>query len=596
MIEDKLTNLPEILLQLKNRYQKSDVLLYKKAGKFLSISANNLYTIIEQIAAGLLSMGIRKNDKVAIISENRPEWAFADMAIMSIGAVTVPVFPDFSASQICYILNDSESKIVFVSCKEAAPKVAKITKKTHLRTIFSFDLNPPSGILLLELLINEGKLYIENEQFSLYENIKSVKNDDLATIVYTSGTTGDPKGVMLTHRNILSNIESFIKSFHLYCSDISISFLPLSHILERTAGYYTMLYSGVTISYAESLNKLPDNLKEFKPTLLIGVPRFYEKIQDMILSTIHKAPFHRKYLFNWALKIGKITAPYRKLQQKLPFSLALKFFFANKLVYKKVLARMGGKLRLLISGGAHLPKETAEFFYYLNILILEGYGLTETSPVISVNTPHEFKFGTIGKPIPGVAVRIAEDGEIVAKGKNVMTGYFNKPDETKAVLKDGWLFTGDYGHIDDEGFLSITDRKKDLIVSAAGKKISPQSIENAIRKSKYISEIVIVGDDQKYLCALIIPNYDKCFEYAKNQQCNFASKSELCESPLIRNLIQNELNAISANFSPYEKIKKFALIKEEFKIAEEELTPTLKIRRKAIQKKYQSLINSLYTE
>jgi len=591
-----IEKLPELILFLKEEVPKKGVLLFKRNEKYISISSSLLYNLISKVSAGILSIGLSKGDKIAILSENRPEWVIADMAILSIGAVVVPIYPTISDTQLINILNDAACKAIFISNEEMKKKIFTILDRTRLEYIFSFEEMIASKVISLNKLIDIGDKYIKEEGFKIEDSIKSVQEDELATIIYTSGTTGEPKGVMLSHRNILSNVKSADRLFSFDDKDISLSFLPLSHIFERMAGYYSLLYKKAAIAYAESLDNIAKNLREIKPTILIGVPRFYEKIMLKILQQVDKSSLIKKRLFYWAKDIGRRRFLYIKKNEKLFFGMKIKYYLAKFLVYNKILKILGGKVKLMVSGGAPLPSEVAEFFECLNMRIYEGYGLTEASPVVSVNAPGIYKLGTVGKPMPGVRVKINNDGEILVQGENVMIGYYNKPLETAEAIKDGWLHTGDIGFIDNEGFLVITDRKKDIIVLSTGKNISPLLIENTLKRSKFISEAVVFGDNKKYPIALLIPNFEECSSYAKLQGINFASKEELCQSLLIKNLISSEINKIQKDLSSYEKVKKFILIPDEFKISSEELTPTLKIRRNKIIQKYKGSIEALYEE
>lgn len=591
-----IKKIPELIVFLNEEVPKKGILLFKRNEKYISISASLLYSLISKVAAGILSIGLSKKDKIAILSENRPEWVIADMAILSVGAVVVPIYPNLSDAHLVNILNDAECKAIFISNEEMKNKIFAILNKTKIKYIFSFEEMIDSELISLNKLIEIGDKYIKEVGFKIEDSIKLVPEDELATIIYTSGTTGEPKGVMLSHRNILSNIKSVDKLFFFDDKDVSLSFLPLSHVFERMAGYYSLLYKKAAIAYAESLDKIPSNLKEVKPTILIGVPRFYEKIMIKVMQQVDKYSLIKKRLFYWAKDIGKRRFLSINKNERSFLGMKIKYYLAKLLVYNRILKILGGRVKLMISGGAPLPSDVAEFFECLSMRIYEGYGLTEASPVVSVNAPCIYKLGTVGKPIPGVRVKIGSDGEILVQGENVMIGYYNKPLETAESIKDGWLYTGDVGFLDKDGFLIIIDRKKDIIVLSTGKNISPQLIENTLKRSKFISEAVVFGDGKKYPIALIIPNFEECSSYAKLRGVIFTCKEEVCQSLLIKNLISSEIDKIQEDLSSYEKIKKFILISDEFKISSGELTPTLKIRRNTIIRKYKCSIEALYEE
>ena len=510
---EKIDNLAQIAFRSIVRANKPDCLMVKHGSSYTGISSAQVRDTVEAIGAKLIDFGVRPGEKVAILSENRAEWAMTDLAILSAGAVTVPIYSTLPAKQVQYILHDSEAVLIFVSNALHLKKILEIRPElSNLKEIVIFDRtgDVPQNIQLLSEFIQQGALLLKESPQIVQQRLEAINPHDVCTIVYTSGTTGEPKGVMLTHHNIITNIESLNHAgFNFSNQDCSLSFLPLSHILERMAGYYTLLYFGCSIAYAESLEKMPQNLLEIRPTILIGVPRVFEKFYAKIMEGISAETGAKKKLAIWALAVAAKYAEIRLADQAPSLLLSSKYFLADKLVFKKIRSRLGGRLRILGSGGAALPEKLAHFFYGIGLTILEGYGLTETSPIISFNRPESFKFGTVGPPIAGVEIKIAEDGEILVRGPNVMKGYYKKPEDTaQAITPDGWFHTGDIGEIDESDNLKITDRKKDLIVTSAGKNIAPQFVENTVKVSPYVHQIVVLGDKRKYPCALVVPNLE----------------------------------------------------------------------------------------
>lgn len=593
----KIHTLPDLVFQVIPRFNKPDCFMAKKNGVYSNISAGEVRETVEALAAKLIELGVQKGDRVGLLSENRPEWAFTDLAVISTGAITVPVYSTLPAKQIEYILRESAIEILFVSTDAQYKKILEIREALPgLRLIVVFDSAPEliAGAILFSQAYAEGAKHLKQNPGIVRERLANIQEDDVFTIIYTSGTTGEPKGVMLTHKNLISNIEASNSIFSFNQQDRALSFLPLSHIFERMAGYYMLLYAGCTIAYAENIESLPKNLAEVRPTLLISVPRVYEKFYSRVMDNVAAEHGFKKKLAQWALKTASRYAVGRLQNGKVPFALRLKYALANKLVLSKIRAKLGGRLRLMVSGGAALPSHLGMFFYSIGLQILEGYGLSETSPVIAVNLPEHFKFGTVGKPLPKVEVKIAEDGEIMTRGPHVMKGYYKKPKETDEVLSDdGWFRTGDIGEIDADGFLRITDRKKDLIVTSGGKKIAPQFVENSLKTSKYIVQIIVLGNRRKYPCALIVPNMENLRKFAAE---NRIPESELLSSPEALAEIQRDLNELSKDLASFERVKKIALLQKEFTIESGELTPSLKIKRNVVEQRYKDLIDTLYNE
>lgn len=582
-----------------NRYATKTVLKVKRQGRYCDISWLEFEKNVKDFACGLLSLGLRAGDKVGLLSENRPEWAYSDLAILAIGCVDVPIYTTDVPAQIEYILSNSESKIAVVSNKEQLQKILTIRSKLPLlKNIIVLD--PPQEIEDEDIISFEDvlRLGIENAggvRGEFESRLRSVKKDDLASIIYTSGTTGPPKGVCLTHDNFLSNCRSSADLLPLGEGDINLSFLPLSHVFERMAGYYFPLFLGGAIAYAENMDSVPQNLREVRPTVVCAVPRFYEKMQMNITNAVAQGTSSKQKIFNWALKVGKAHTN-AKLNGLWPTPFVCAgYAIANLLVFSKIRKAVGGRLKFFISGGAPLSKELAEFFYSVGILILEGYGLTETSPVISCNSVRNFKFGSVGKPIKDVEVKIAPDGEILARGPNVMKGYYKNEQATKEMINsEGWLHTGDIGFIDEEGYLHITDRKKDIIITAGGKNIAPQNIENLIKSDSYIQEVILYGDRRPYVTALVVPNFDALKGLALRQAIPYVNVEELVRHPRVYEFIARRIEEKQKDLARYEKIKKFTLLDKNLTIESGEITPTLKVKRKVISERYKDIFDRMY--
>ncbi len=573
-------------------------MLVKRGGAWMPLTVEELGESVKVLSTALRSMGVKRDDRIAILAENRPEWTIADLATLTANAVTVPIYPTLLAWQIEFILNDSGAVVVFVSNEEQLAKVAEV--RAHcpaIRQIVMFDPSPsaPENVTAYEALLAEGRKAVAEEPEGHFERLLRERGaDDLATIVYTSGTTGNPKGAMLTHGNIASNVVSSIQPMPIMAGDRALNILPLSHILERMVDFI-YLYKGVEIAYAENVANVAENLQEIKPHMFVAVPRLFEKMRARILETVAQSPAARQKIFYWALGVGKERLPYRVENRPMPRALAWKSAVADRLVFRKIVDRLGGRIRFIVSGGAPLSAELAEFFIGAGIEIYEGYGLTETSPVIAVNWPDARRIGTVGRPIPGVEVKIAEDGEILTRGPHVMRGYFNNDEATeKAIDEDGWFYTGDIGEIDADGFLRITDRKKDILVNAYGKNIAPQPLEGLLKTSAYIGTPVLLGDRRKYITALIVPNFERLERDAKKMGLSFASREEMVADGRIRQLVQGEIDHFNQKLSRAEQIRKFALLPRDFSIEEDEITPSLKVKRKSIDRKYKELIDAMY--
>lgn len=594
--------IPELFQIITKEFGKGKerpALKHKVNGNYVGITYDELYEKTENFALGLAALGVKRGDKVAIIAENRPEWVYSDMAILGLGALDVPLYPISTAETIEYILNNSESVGVIVSNKFHLNKVQKIAGNCkYLKFIIVMndeDAADSQNIYSFGNIIEKGKEFKKENPAYFEDNCKICNENDVCTIIYTSGTTGEPKGVMLTHKNIVSNMKGAHEIFDFGEKDVFLSFLPLCHIFERMAGYYTAFSAGSLICYAESVEKIAANMEEIKPTIMTAVPRLFERIYSRVKRNIESQSEKKRKIFDWAVDTGRKYAEAKKTQDGVPLTLAVKRKLADKLVFQKLRARTGGKLRFFVSGGAALSRDLGQFFEAVGLLIIEGYGLTESSPVIAANRLNDYKFGTVGKTLPGVEVKIAQDGEILAYGPNIMQGYYKNKKETEAVIKDGWLHTGDIGVFDAEGFLIITDRKKHLFKTTGGKYVAPTPIENMFLASKYIDQFVLIGDRRMFLSALIVPDYEALKEYADANRITYTGESDLIEKKQINELLEKELGQFQKKLANYERVRKFKVLDKPFTIEGGEVTPSLKIRRKVIEERYKDLIEEMYT-
>jgi long-chain acyl-CoA synthetase len=568
------------------------VMLHREAGSWLPISSSDLRRNVAGTAHALQEWGVHQGDRVAILSENRPEWSTADFAILLLGAVTVPVYATLTPEQTAYTLRDSGASIVFVSTEHQLRKVQTILPETQVKRIVVMDhIQVPGDIaancVVMDQLMTQGPPVLDPQTESF---ARSIQSDDLATIIYTSGTTGTSKGAMLTHGNMASNIACSLLGFDMHPGEISISFLPLSHVTARHVDF-SMLYHGVTLAYCPFMENLSATLLEIRPTICVSVPRVYEKIYAK--TEMSARGFPKRTIYRWALSAGRANKP-AILAGKTPTSLGWKL--ANKLVFSKIREGVGGRVKTFISGGAPLGRELAEWFATVGIRIHEGYGLTETSPVIAVNTPVNHRIGTVGRILPNLEVRVAEDGEILVRGPSVFKGYWNRPEETRNAFQDGWFKTGDIGHIDADGYLSVTDRKKELIKTSGGKFIAPQPIENSLKLNPLVGTAAIIGDKHKFAFVIISPNFPLLEDWARNNNITFSSRAELVAHPRVQTLYEGIVEEVNQNLARFEKLKRVLLVPDEFTADNGALTPTMKLRRRVIEERYRTQIDELYAQ
>ncbi len=574
-------------------YNKPDAILTKSDGVYKPISSQELYRRVGRLHFELARAGIRNGDRCALLSENRWEWAVADFAMMTAGVVSVPLYPTLTAKQTHYLLEHSEARAIMLSTREQLDKIKSTWNLLpDLEGAIVFDpIESDDGrITTLTKLIGEAQLTAdEGEHFE--QAISSVQPDDLASIIYTSGTTGTPKGVMLSHANFATNVRD--NGFDMRENDVCLSFLPLSHVAERMADY-AFYYQGATVAYAESIEAVPQNMMEVRPTVAVGVPRFFEKVHGRVMEKVAAGPPLRQKLFHWAVGVGKQALPYRLNGTPLPLGLRLRHLMADRLVLSKLRGRLGGRIRYFISGAAPLAKHLGEFFFTVGIRICEAYGLTETSPLVSANYTDSLRFGTVGRIIPNVEVKIADDGEILVRGPNVMQGYFKMEEATRKAIVDGWFYTGDIGRLDEDGYLIITDRKKDLLKTSGGKYIAPQPIENQLKTCDFVSMAVVIAEGRKFPSALIVPNFERLKQYAAANGLTCANEAELASHEAIVQMLEGQVETACQGLARFEQIKKIAVLDREFSLEEGEITPTMKIRRKVVVERYAARIDKLY--
>ena len=562
-------------------------MLTRQEGVWTPISATQIHRWVTAIARQLQEWGIRQGDRVVILSENRPEWAVVDYATLLLGGIVVPIYATQTPEQVLYVLQHSDARVAFVSSRKQYEKLEAVRHDSKLERIVVMDkIDDLPDVPQMQYLLS-GASDLEDSTIEAFAH--TIHPDDVATLIYTSGTTGTPKGVILTHGNIASNLCMSVQMTNIGLDDVAISFLPLSHITARHVDYL-LAYRGVTIAYCPLFEDLPRTLLETRPTVFVGVPRVYEKIHNQIQ---HKTQGTKRKIFDWALKVG---AKYREqvINDRVPGALTWKL--ANKLVFSKIREGVGGRARLFISGGAPLGKELAAWYADIGIRIDEGYGLTETSPVIAINTQENHRLGTVGKTLPNLEVRIAADGEVLVRGPSIFKGYWNMPEETAGAFEDDWFKTGDIGHIDEDGYLSITDRKKDLIKTSGGKFIAPQPIENSLKANLYVGEAAVVGDRRRFASVLIVPNFPILEEWAQSHNIAAGSRKELVRTHQVEALYEGIVDELNENLAQYEKLKKLIILPEELSIADGTLTPSMKLRRRHLEQRYHKQIDALYAE
>jgi long-chain acyl-CoA synthetase len=570
--------------------------MFRGPSAWESIPAREMLRRVAGLSRALGELGVKAGDRVGLFAANRPEWHIADLAILGLGAADVPVYFRESTDRMTYILNHSGAIAVFVAGGEQAEKL--MSCRSQLKTVRHIivadaETDYGSDALRYETLISAtGEADIAAYRLRAADPMP----DTLATIIYTSGTTGEPKGVMLTHSNLSSNATDSLAGMNYTPKDTGLEFLPLAHVYERTLGY-VYLFHGVSVAYVDAMEKLPQALLEVKPTLAGAVPRVFEKLYANIIEKGHKETGAKRKIFDWALNVASEAVDWKAYRKAAPAGLKLRWWLADKLVYTKIRAGLGGRLREFISGGAPLAKELAEFYWSIGLTVLQGYGLTESSPVISSSRANANRVGTVGKVIANVEVRIAPDGEILARGPNIMKGYYLRPEETAATISsDGWLATGDIGNLDADGYLTITDRKKELVKTAGGKYVAPQPIESALKMSPYIQSACVLGDRRKFIVAILVPNFAGVTEEAAKEGRQFASQADIARDPWVHELIGREVQRINSKLAQYETIKRFALLDQDFSFENGELTYTMKLKRRVIEQRHAAAIEQLYAD
>lgn len=589
--------LTELYLRAVREHDKPVMFRRKLDGQWVDMSTREFDTAVREIAAGLLVYGVNVGDRVALLSENRVEWAMVDMATLLIGSINVPIYPTLLAEHISFILGDSEPVAVFCSTPAQVAKLdGSLGRVPSLRHLVSFEPADRANAMTLDKLRELGRVNLASQNDEIDRRAAAIAPDDVATLIYTSGTTGNPKGVMLTHGNVTGNVLAGLQVLDVHPTDTCLSFLPLSHILERMAGQFVMLHAGATICYAESVETVAANMIELSPTVMVSVPRLYEKIYARVLDAASSGSPLKKKMFFWARGVGARWTDLKVAGKPIPTGLEIQRKIADALVFKKLRKRTGGKLRFFVSGGAPLNKEIAEFFFSAGLPILEGYGLTETSPVIAVNSFEHFRPGTVGPPVPGCEVKIAADGEILTRSAFVMKGYWRRDDATAETIIDGWLYTGDIGHLDADGFLHITDRKKDIIVTAGGKNIAPQPVEAELKKSKYVGEAVLIGDKRRFLVALLVPNFETLDAFAHEHGIDTGDRAFLVRHVEVQRLFADLVHTVNSRLASFEQIKYFRVLDHEFTIDGGQLTPSMKVKRRVVNEKYKATIDEMFVE
>jgi long-chain acyl-CoA synthetase len=594
-----LQSIPQMFFDRAAARGQKPAQLSKHAGAWHELSWHDLSTRVRNLAKGLLTLGLQVGDRVAILSDSRAEWVQCDLGILAAAGITVPIYPSSTDEQTTYILQNSEATIAFADTATQLDKLVRVRAQIPaLRQIICMCGRPDTAdplLLSLEDLISRGVAATEQEHV-LEERLRQLTPAHEATYVYTSGTTGPPKGVVQTHGNHLFMVQSCGEIIEAQEGDVDLLFLPLAHSFARMEEFLG-LYVGLTTAFAESIDALAQNMKEVRPMLVFSVPRVYEKIYARVMAAGAAGSPVKRAIFQWCVGVGKQVSALQQRHQPVPGLLCLKYRLAHRLVFGKLHQTVGGRLRYFVSGGAPLSQEIAEFFHAAGMLILEGYGLTETCPALTVNRYQHYKFGTVGTALPGVEIRLAPDGEILARGPNIAQGYYKRPEETAEVFRDGgWFATGDIGEIDSEGFLRITDRKKDLIVTSGGKNIAPQNIENLLKTDRYISQAMVYGDRRNYLVGVLTLNLEEVELYAREHHIAYNTPEELAAHPQIRQLLEGRVAECNQRLASYETLKKFIIAPIDFSQENGQLTPTLKVKRKVVTEKYQAQLEQLYQE
>lgn len=594
-------SVPAIMKSNATRFAKKTAVSFKKQGIFLSLTFEEFYERVLLLARGLIKVGLQPGDRVCIFSENRLGWAISDFGIQSVGGIPVPIYATNTGKQAAYIINHCEAKIVFVSTKGQYEKLLEVRDKIPgVELVISYErfMGDRSFPVYTQYQLSEvGTPLSEEEKQQIELMIDQIAQQDLLTIIYTSGTTGVPKGVLLTHFNVMSNAQIGLKQLGAMGEqEIFLSFLPLSHILERTAGYYATLLSGKHVAFAEDVKKVMENMVEVQPTWMVSVPRLFEKIYSRVHENAHQLSPLRRTIFHQALKVGRDYANKKFITGKADRMLTLQYRIFDRLVFRKIRDRFGGRLRGFICGGAPLDRTINEFMWAIGLPVFNGYGLTETSPALTLSSINAVRFDSVGKPLDQTEMKLAEDGELLVKGPQVMRGYFKNDEKTRESFIDGWLKTGDIARIDEEGFVYIVDRKKEIIVTAGGKNIAPQPIENELKLDKYISQAIVFGDRKPYLVALLTPNLERLIDWSREEELDYLDTDELVKSNRIKTLYGERITELNKNLPPYSTIKEFSLIPREFTIEGGELTPTLKLKRKDIYNKYKEIVDQMYVK
>jgi long-chain acyl-CoA synthetase len=593
----EVSSVPGLCLSASLRHGKADAFNHRTGGQWVNISAAEFVERVKDVALGLAALGIRPGDRIALLSENRPEWSISDLAILSLGAINVPIYTTQAVDQIEYILADSGARAMFVSNRKLFRHARPALNSRHLEHLIFFDPDVAEDIdrsIALEELENTGHTHAQQRPEAFDAYLHAVRPDDLATIIYTSGTTGEPKGVMLTHNNFISNVLSISKGLPIGNTDTALSVLPLSHIFER-AGFYVFCYHGVSVYYAASFDQVGENLREVRPTVMTAVPRLFEKVYHRIIKKGMSEKGMKRRIFTRSLKVGQRFGELTDAQRRIPAHLRLQQKVASRLVFSKWREGVGGRLRYFVSGGAPLAPALSYSYISAGIPILQGYGATETC-IVCANRPDNNQVGSVGIPFDGIELRIAQDGEILVRGPNVMRGYYGQPEATHAVLKDGWFATGDVGHLDKEGRLYITDRKKDLFKLSNGKYIAPQLIESLLKESEFVSQVVVVGAGRKQPAALIVPDWENLNQALESTgQSLPKDRGELSKHPTAIKIVQRDVAELTSSLTDYERVRRVALLPNEFSIDSGELTPTLKVKRRVIDERYNDVIEELYS-